>query len=115
MFSQVEYTCANETLVLDGESTRSCLYSGKWSGEPKCVSKSKDNAFILVIAILIVVVIPFALLISIVLWFKLRKQRIRHCLPETENLTPLFVMMKLMPILPMTQSSLIGEKTCFSV
>ena len=75
VFSQVEYACANETLVLDGENTRSCLYSGQWSEKPKCVSKSKDKAFILVIAILIVVFIPLALLISIVLWFKLRKTK----------------------------------------
>ena len=75
LLSQVEYTCASETLVIDGKSTRSCLYSGQWSEQPKCVPKSQNEVSILVIAILIVVVVPTAVLTLIVLWFKLRKTK----------------------------------------
>ena len=40
---QVEYECVNETFQMEGNSTATCLYSGKWYKIPKCLKRKREK------------------------------------------------------------------------
>ena len=41
---QVEYECVNETFQMEGNSTVTCLYSGKWYKIPKCLKRKTEKS-----------------------------------------------------------------------
>ena len=51
--SQVEYECLNETFQMEGNSTVTCMYSGKWYKTPKCLKRTNLNPLCIVIPLLI--------------------------------------------------------------
>ena len=60
--SQVQYECSNETYQMEGNSTVTCLYSGKWYKTPRCETKNESNVNPLGIVIPLLIV-PFCILI----------------------------------------------------
>ena len=41
--SQVEYQCLNESFLMEGNSTVTCLYSGQWYKVPKCLKRKGES------------------------------------------------------------------------
>ena len=69
--STLDYTCKDETYIMEGNQSVTCLYSGEWSHQPRCVKPTSlsHNSFL---AFLFLFVIP--LLVGIIF---IRKRRFR--------------------------------------
>ena len=60
--SQIEYECLDESFQMEGKSTVTCLYSGKWYKISKCETKNESNVNALSIVIPLLIV-PFCIFI----------------------------------------------------
>ena len=60
--SEVEYECLNESIQMEGNSTVTCQYSGKWYKIPRCENTNESNVNPLDIVIPLLIV-PFCMLI----------------------------------------------------
>ena len=55
--TEIEYSCKDKGYIMNGEGTRRCLYSGRWSTEPKCVSEGSDRLLKVFLPVTILVVL----------------------------------------------------------
>ncbi len=64
-----EYSCASEKFQMRGNSTVTCLFSGKWSDLPECLALASSPLAI----VLTILAIPLAVFLSIAFWYLFRK------------------------------------------
>ncbi len=78
---QVNYACKDKAYQLRGNSTVSCLFSGKWSAQPKCVAEASGPVFIVVI----IFSLPATALLSLLLWYKCKSDMVGLPTRQREN------------------------------
>ena len=76
--AQVRYECFNETFLMEGNSTATCLYNGEWNKIPKCLkgkNKSDMNPLSIVIPLLTIPLFIFIIICTIIKYICQREKR----------------------------------------
>ena len=64
--SEIKYTCHSDAFEMEGNSTSTCLYSGQWSGPPKCKPKKMTSDIHPLVIVLPLFIIPFVIVVATV-------------------------------------------------
>ena len=74
LHSQIEYSCQDDQVQMEGNNTVTCLYSGQWSEPPRCTSKSYSGTSPLYI-VMHTLIIPFIIIAVLGILVKCRCRR----------------------------------------
>ena len=78
--TKLEYSCSDESLVILGNNTATCLYNGLWSQLPVCVKGDLRYLLRILLPILSFVLCVIVSVIVIIIWIKRRRKKTVLCL-----------------------------------
>ena len=72
--SELQYSCADESLAISGNNTVTCLYSGFWSPLPVCVKPNRKNLLVILLPAISFGLCVVVVIIIVIICVKRRKK-----------------------------------------